>query len=50
MSEIGDLDQLPADVPPPLRAAVAAALAWLRELDREAGAGVDGSPPRDRTR
>jgi phytoene/squalene synthetase len=27
---------LPADVPPPLRAAIAAALAWLRELDREA--------------
>lgn len=31
--------QLPATVPPALRAAVEAALAWLRELDREAGAG-----------
>lgn len=41
---------LPADVPPPLRAAVAAALDWLRELDREAGSGAGGtvSPPRDR--
>ena len=28
--------QLPAGVPPALRAAVAAALAWLRELDEEA--------------
>jgi hypothetical protein len=27
---------LPADVPPALRAAVAAALGWLRELEREA--------------
>jgi hypothetical protein len=43
---------LPADVPPPLRAAVAAALEWLRELDREAASGPGGSvpPPRDRAR
>lgn len=41
---------LPPDVPPPLRAAVAAALAWAKQLDREAESGVDGpgSPPRDR--
>jgi hypothetical protein len=29
---------LPADVPPALRAAVSAALEWLRELDTEAAA------------
>jgi hypothetical protein len=28
--------QLPPNVPPALRAALDAALAWLRELDREA--------------
>lgn len=31
---------LPADVPPALRAAVAAALDWLRELDREVADGT----------
>ena len=36
---------LPADVPPALRAAVAAALEWLRELDREA-AGPGPAPRR----
>lgn len=36
--------QLPANVPPALRAAVAAALAWLRELDGEAAGKV--RPPR----
>jgi hypothetical protein len=41
---------LPADLPPPLRAAVAAALAWVEQLDREAESVVGGvvSPPRDR--
>jgi hypothetical protein len=29
---------LPANVPPPLRAAVAAALGWVQQLDREAQA------------
>ncbi len=33
--------QLPADLPPALRAAAAAALAWLRKLEEEAkAAGV----------
>ncbi|HXE44776.1 MAG TPA: hypothetical protein VN635_06235 [Conexibacter sp.] len=39
---------LPPDIPPALRAAVAAALAWLRELEREAGAGE--APPVTRPR
>jgi hypothetical protein len=34
----GGLPQLPANLPPALRAAVEAALAWLRELDREVAA------------
>ena len=39
---------LPANVPPPLRAAVAAALAWVQQLDREAGgaAGAELRRPR----
>ncbi|HEX7292519.1 MAG TPA: hypothetical protein VF250_15475 [Conexibacter sp.] len=35
MAEARD-PQLPSNVPPALRAAVAAAIEWLRELDREA--------------
>ncbi len=38
MADVGAMPALPADTPPALRAAVAAALAWLRELDREAAA------------
>lgn len=37
---------LPADVPPALRAAVAAALAWLRELDAAAGEAASLRRPR----
>jgi hypothetical protein len=38
---------LPADVPPALRAAVSAALEWLRELDQEAAdEGQDVRRPR----
>lgn len=38
MAEPGGRDpaDVPADVPPPLRPAVAAALAWLEQLEREA--------------
>jgi len=39
---------LPPNVPPALRAAVEAALAWLRELDREAGEGRAPSVRRPR--
>jgi hypothetical protein len=37
---------LGADVPAPLRAAVAAALRWVEEIDR--GAALSQAPPRDR--
>jgi len=38
--------ELPPDTPPALRAAVAAALAWLRELDAEAAEGRGVRRPR----
>lgn len=44
---------LPADVPPALRAAVEAAIAWLRALDEAAESGESGAgepPPTTRPR
>jgi hypothetical protein len=46
MSEEPAQPALPADVPPALRAAVATALAWLRELDREAVQAAREAAPR----
>ncbi|HKG38796.1 MAG TPA: hypothetical protein VKB25_07390 [Conexibacter sp.] len=44
MSDAGALQPaLPADVPPALRAAVSAALDWLRDLDQEADAAGEAS-------
>jgi hypothetical protein len=39
--ELSQQPSLPADVPPALRAAVSAALDWLRELDQEVAGEVE---------